>query len=331
MTSAVTQDSTIDALRTMRRFVYVLSFSYSGSTLLTFLLARHPKIATIGELKASALGDVSKYDCSCGQRIQECEFWSHVRARMEQRGRAFSVEQFGTHYRDPRGGVADRLMATGMRGRSAEVLRDAATQIWPGAAQRRHDITNQNIALADVVCGLRDAPVFLDGSKDAHRLRFLLDGGVPDPRVIYMVRDGRAASMSFVKHTGEAISAAAAEWRRTHHECRHLLERLDPRQWTLLRHEDLCRDPLGELRRIFEFLGLEPLPGPVSLETDGQHILGNSMRLRDSREIRLDEAWRRKITPEQSAAFKRVAGDVNRSYGYDDAATASAPAEGTEV
>jgi len=315
-------------LHTMRRFVYILSFSYSGSTLLTFLLARHAQIATVGELKASALGDVSAYDCSCGRRIGECPFWSQVREALAQRGREFSVTRFGTHYRDPRGGLADWLLATGMGGRAAEALRDAATRVWPGAARRRREITRQNLALADVVCGLRGAPLFLDGSKDAHRLRFLLEGGAPDPRVIYMVRDGRAAGMSYIKHTGAEMTLAAAEWRRTHEECRNLLARLEQRQWTQVRHEDLCRDPQGELARLFAFLGLEAPAGAATLDPAEQHILGNAMRLRDTREIRLDEAWRERISAEQREVFERVAGDVNRAYGYGEDAM---PPRGVEA
>ena len=42
----------------MTDLVYILSPSYSGSTLLTFLLNTHPEIATIGELKAQALGNL---------------------------------------------------------------------------------------------------------------------------------------------------------------------------------------------------------------------------------------------------------------------------------
>ncbi|MGH8543075.1 MAG: hypothetical protein ACREX3_05465 [Gammaproteobacteria bacterium] len=41
---------------------YIASPSYSGSTLMTFLLGGHPAVATVGELKAAGIGDVDRYD-----------------------------------------------------------------------------------------------------------------------------------------------------------------------------------------------------------------------------------------------------------------------------
>ena len=55
--------------------VYILAPSYTGSTLLTFLLAQHKSIATIGELKATAREDLETYRCSCGSLMRKCHFW----------------------------------------------------------------------------------------------------------------------------------------------------------------------------------------------------------------------------------------------------------------
>ena len=62
----------------MTRLVYILAASHSGSTLLGMLLAAQPDVCTVGELKLTALGDVERYVCSCGQRIRECTFWQEI-------------------------------------------------------------------------------------------------------------------------------------------------------------------------------------------------------------------------------------------------------------
>ena len=54
----------------MTDLIYIMSPSFSGSTLLTFLMGAHPSVATVGELKATSLGDIDEYDCSCGSRIR---------------------------------------------------------------------------------------------------------------------------------------------------------------------------------------------------------------------------------------------------------------------
>lgn len=52
----------------MTKPVYITSASCSGSTPLTFLFGAHPDIATAGELKAIAMGDIEEQDGSCGAR-----------------------------------------------------------------------------------------------------------------------------------------------------------------------------------------------------------------------------------------------------------------------
>ena len=66
--------------------VYLLAASHSGSTLTAQLLASHPEIGTIGELKASARGNPEDYLCSCGVQISLCTFWGRLRVNLAGRG-----------------------------------------------------------------------------------------------------------------------------------------------------------------------------------------------------------------------------------------------------
>src|SRR5687768_14901048 len=101
----------------MTRLLYITSSSFSGSTLLTFLLAAHPRIATVGELKATSRGDVDKYRCSCGAFIRSCPYWRSLGEELGRRGVPFDVEDFGTHFRFKEAGtLADRILAAEVRG-----------------------------------------------------------------------------------------------------------------------------------------------------------------------------------------------------------------------
>ena len=86
------------SLQERRDLVYILAPSYTGSTLLTFLLAQHKGIATIGELKATARGDLETYRCSCGSLMRECHFWEKVTDRMQKADVSFTLDDFGTHF-----------------------------------------------------------------------------------------------------------------------------------------------------------------------------------------------------------------------------------------
>ena len=61
------------------------------------LLGSHPDVCTVGELKATSLGDPDTYRCSCGELIRACGFWRDVAARMAERGRPFDVLHAKTH------------------------------------------------------------------------------------------------------------------------------------------------------------------------------------------------------------------------------------------
>ena len=54
-------------------FVSIETSSYSGATLLAFLLGAHPQIATIGEMDGLIPREnPDEYFCSCGQLIKRC-------------------------------------------------------------------------------------------------------------------------------------------------------------------------------------------------------------------------------------------------------------------
>lgn len=82
----------------MTELAYILAASHSGSTLLSMLLGSHPRVATVGELKlsASAMGKISRYRCSCGEFIRQCNFWRKVKKGMAARGFEFDIADAGT-------------------------------------------------------------------------------------------------------------------------------------------------------------------------------------------------------------------------------------------
>ena len=57
-----------------------------------------------------------------------------------------------------------------------------------------------NLVLSRLVCDMQGGQVFLDGSKDSARLLHYLRSGEWDIKVIYLQRDGRGVTNSYVKH-----------------------------------------------------------------------------------------------------------------------------------
>ncbi len=68
----------------MQRVVFIASLSHSGSTLLDLILGGHPRFVGLGEVARvleagpSGLEKTRQVLCSCGSRMEECDFWSKV-------------------------------------------------------------------------------------------------------------------------------------------------------------------------------------------------------------------------------------------------------------
>ena len=199
----------------VKRLVYILAASHSGSTLLTMLLAAHPDICTVGELKAVIPGDAGQYRCSCGRRIVECPFWARVREGMARRGLDFHVTRAYADIKAMRSRYTFRLLRPLHRGPRLERLRDAA--LWLSTTWRRECpiIQRRSAALVDTVCETTGTNIVVDSSKYGLRLKYLLRNPAIDVRIIRLIRDGRAVAATYHVDEGRLpMPAAAREWHR---------------------------------------------------------------------------------------------------------------------
>jgi Sulfotransferase family len=317
------------------RLVYLLAASHSGSTLLAQLLGSHPELGTVGELKATSLGDPDRYRCSCGAFIKQCPFWGRVRESMARRGLDFDITRAETDIRTGATPYVHRLLRPLHRGPAFEALRDAALALSPAWRATLPKIQARSAALAASICEVTGKPLVVDSSKIGLRLKYLLRTPGLDVRVIRLIRDGRGVALTYVDParfadaktpslrgggTGAdreaeklSMAGAAREWRRSNEEAEAVLSGLDRSRWTQARYEDLCANPKETLSRLFSFLGVADLEIDTKQE---RHVVGNGMRLDWQGDIRLDESWRKELGPEQLRDFDAQAGELNRRYGY---------------
>jgi len=323
------------------QLAYILAASHSGSTLLSMLLSSHPQIATVGEIKlsASAIGEIDRYRCSCGEFIRKCRFWTKVKEGLAARGHEFDIADAGMDYRAVDSRYARWLLGPLHRGMLLESLRDGALRISLTWRKKMPEIHRRNAALASTVAEITGAQIVVDSSKIALRLKYLLRNPGLDVKVIRLIRDGRGVALTYMDPASFADAAdpalrgggsgglrenerltmahAAYEWRRSNDEAEHILRRLDKSQWIQFRYEDLCKDTANTLVRLFEFLGLDPSKRAPDFRSVEHHVIGNGMRLDTTSQISLDERWRSVLTEEELRIFDSVAGSMNRRYGYE--------------
>ncbi len=320
------------------RLIYILAASHSGSTLLAMLLGTHPEIGTVGELKFTSLGNVERYLCSCQKEIRKCPFWSDVVQEVAKHGCSFDFSNPGTDFHSEMSSYVQWLLRPLHRGKVLEWARDSALALSPTWRTRFPRIQELNSVLIESICDLIGKKVIVDSSKVGLRLKFLLRSSTLDVKVIRLIRDGRAVTMTYTDPARFAdasdprfraggmgggreserltMALAAREWRRSNEEAEAVLRNLDPSQWIEVRYETLCSETYVTLKKLFNFIGVNPDYKLVSFRDITHHVIGNGMRLDSTDEIRLDDRWRESLTRGELEAFNLVAGKMNRRLGY---------------
>ncbi len=299
-------------------FVGIETTSYSGATLLAFLLNAHPQIASVGEMNGLIPSeDPESYMCSCGKRIRACEFWQAVTEGMNARGFPFEMADFRTEFQ--LGGPAwlQKMRLISLRNQQLDALRETFLLTLPGEREQVAALAARNTAFVETVLELTGKCIFVDSSKDHYRARALKRFSPYPVRVIHLVRDPRGVAASRLRR-GVRIDAsqAARQWVRLHTRLENFLDTRSPQNYFLVRYEDLCRDPRTVLRQLYAFCGANPEFESADLQATEHHIVGNAMRLENLSAIKLDERWRELLSSEQQREIWRIAGRLGAQYGY---------------
>jgi hypothetical protein len=317
---------------------YILAASHSGSTLLAMLLGSHSEVCTVGELKATSLGDPARYRCSCGELIRQCPFWTNVSRRMAERGCPFDVTNARTNIDAGADPYARALLRPLVRGPAQEPLRDLALNLDPSWRRQLKAFHARNAALAASLLEETGKRVVVDSSKIGIRLKYLLRNPDLELRVIRLVRDGRAVALTYTDPAEYAdassperrgggggdsrdaervpLQQAAHEWRRSNEEADALLASVDPAKQLTISYEDLCGSTAEVLGRAFQFLGVDAPADLSDWRARPHHVVGNGMRFDSASEVRLDDRWRTALNPAALETFEAEAGPLNRRLGY---------------
>jgi hypothetical protein len=303
-------------MSTPRKLIYIMGCANCGSTLLTSVLSRHSQIATVGELKMSAIPDYRNYTCGCGVEFLECDFWKQVVLYCKRHGQSLDLGNVGTHYR-VNNSLAGRIIGTQVRGSGLEALRSFALKTWPNARKQITAIHERNKLIIDAACTILGRPVFVDDSKDPTRLMHLYLSGLFDVRAIHMIRDGRAVFASYKKRSPD-MAGNFRLWKDKVEECERVKARLPWLTIKEVKYEEFCENPIQVLKEIQDFCGIEDESGTCVDPTFGkpQHIIGHDSRLHAGSPIRLRSEWQTSLSTEELASFNRQGAALNARFGY---------------
>lgn len=308
----------MDSATTRRSvFVGIETTSFSGATLLCFLLNAHPEIASIGEMNGLVFKNPDAYICSCGKGIKTCEFWQEMRAEMARCGFEFDLADFGNEFTLKGPSWMHRLRGGSFGHAMLDAARDTLLQTLPMERNQFTALVARNLAFVKAVLTLTGKSIFVDTSKDHMRARAFKMFSRTDVRVIHLVRDPRGVTASKMRRDPNLQARQAArQWVRLHTRMENLLGALAPERYVRVRYEDLCRDPASMLRRLYAFCGANPNVEIHDYRSTPHHVVGNPMRLEKLSVIRLDESWRETLPGERQYEIWDIAGPLASRFGY---------------
>ena len=302
-----------------KQWVHLVSCEYSGSTLLSFVLASHPKISSVGELVGWTSPD---YKCSCGNIMKECPFWTEVQKKMILKGYDYDFYNAKLNISPyfQKGFLSKTLYYFYFyvfKSPSLERFRDLFFRIFLYPWYTKIvGIFLEGVQLAQSISEVEGSEIFFDATKDHFRLKLLKDFCEAPVKVIHLVRDGKAVVNSFVKR-GHSYQRAINHWVQKNQIVenlkRHFSSSMD---FYLLRYEDLCSRPSETLSKISSFLGIEDDFRLSSFNPENYHIIGNSMRLKFDGSIREPKNDTSLLTKRMEKDFELAAHELYRKYGY---------------
>lgn len=307
------------------RVINFVGTTRSGSTLVERLLGQLPGFVDVGELRYLWFRRLAKDGnilCGCHALLRECPFWEAV-------GR----EAFGGWEQLDRDEVL-RLAAEVERERYLPLL--IQPRAWPAYERklRAYSALLERLFRAiEVVSGAR---VVLDASKLLSHAYVLRRVEALDVRFLHIVRDPRGVAFSWSKHIQrpEAVAgvsymprfrptAVAARWLYDNAGA-HLLGALGDRH-AFMRYETFVESPREELARVLDTLGEGAVAHHLAIDQDEvalqptHSVSGNPARFRTGTvSIRLDDEWRREMSPRDVRAVTLLAWPLLKAYRYRD-------------
>ncbi len=307
--------------------VFICAAGHSGSTLLDLLIGSHPAAMSLGEITQLPKNFALNTPCSCGEPIRECHLWATVLETL-------AGEQAFEGVRDDpyrlnlglfeAGTVIDRAHQTRARRLWRKLLFAGAYAHWawrippltPSTWPLLHGARNKWL-LFDVLARLQSRLLMVDSSKHYLDAAALYLTAPRRTKIILLVRDGRAVFYSGLKR-GLSRKAALNAWQRTYERAVPLLAKVVAHGDLLhMRYEDLTANPARELQSICRFISLRFDRRMLDFRSRAHHVAnGNDMRFRATAAIRIDDAWRRALTPSDLDYFEAHAGRLNQQLGY---------------
>ncbi|MBA3036177.1 MAG: sulfotransferase [Desulfobacterium sp.] len=281
----------------MKKIAYITSSSFSGSTLLSFLMNMHPNIFTIGEMDGWNYGPNESFLCSCGETLESCPFFTSVNEHFLSNNIKFDFRNFNTSFSLSNNAFIARLLGKEMpfwiNSSLLEKTRDKIVNLIPYYNKAIKSKLSANDVFIKAAFEYSGCDVFVDACKDPFRLRYLKNVPMLDLEVIYLVRDFRGFILSCKKNKGWNWRTSLNIWIRQQKTILRILDESLP--YIKIHYEDIINSTDETLASIYSFIGVQDNGFTGDFRSVEHHVLGNDMRLKQSGQIQKNERWKKEL------------------------------------
>jgi len=282
----------------MIKLVYITSSSFSGSTLLSFLLNTHPDIFTVGEMDGWNYGENENFLCSCGNALEACPLFKRIHQAFSKNNLPFNYKNFGTSFCLSSDDRLNRILCQEIpfifSNSRIEKCRDKIISMIPYFTRRLNQIFSANDLFIRESLKYSGASAFVDACKDPYRLRFLKKIPHIDLRVVYLIRDYRGFVLSNKRNKGIDVETSIRIWIHQQNNILRILRDFKP--FITLYYEDVINKTNETLSSIYSFVDLNKYKFEGDFRAAEHHILGNDMRLKSSGRIIKKISWKKDLS-----------------------------------
>ncbi len=255
------------------KVIYLAGASFSGSTVLGYILGSSPRVFNAGELKfySTITGMPGEY-CTCGKESGKCPFWKRI--------------------------LAKKLWIVGNAGFFKEML-DYVRARFGSRTEGEEELLG--LILAQERKSNSRAEYVVDASKSLGRLMALAACPQVDLRVLYIRRDIQGNVGSFVRH-GYGFWNGLLRYLLNNSLTRLYLGTSNLK-WHPVDYEELCKKPEKTMKSVGRFLGIDYSGYRVDIRKRDYHVPTGNRAARQSfsdwKGLKYDDSWKRRLSPFQ--------------------------------
>jgi len=266
--------------------IYILGTSYSGSSLLGFILGSSKKVFDAGELKfLNRLQKRGGEICSCGVNSLKCSFWEKIY------NQNFDIYQSPSFFKKIK--IIIKVLFKKKTSKNIIKYKDEYELIKQISNNQKDNIK-----------------FVLDASKSIWRLNHLIKFKNINLKIIYLKRPITGNVSSFMKH-GEGFWRGLITYKFNNYLIKKFLK-INKLKYFKVNYQDLCKNPKEQLNKIGKDLKIDYSNYVKNVRKRKYHVpSGNrgtrKQFLQNFQGLKADNSWEKKLNKFQKfivGAFK---------------------------